>query len=77
MTRLKITDGDLLIVTCIAGSNHEFVDKINKSFHAWLKDKGLHNVEIIVAGGGKDQLDIKVLTVNDVFESEFLGGKNG
>ena len=71
MTKLKITDGDLIIVMLNSGSTADFLNRVRDSFQTWLTEKELHNVKVMVASGG-EQMNITVLTVNDVFEDEVL-----
>jgi len=73
MEILKVSDGDLLVVK-IGGpktssySRRQFVDEVKE----WVKNRGLHNVQILVHETDEDSASISVLTVNDPFENTVL-----
>jgi len=76
MEHLKITDGDCLIVTVTmeGGAKQEFLTGINKGMKAWCAKRGLNDVTILMYGhtGPHLDIDIKILSVNNVFENEVL-----
>lgn len=71
--RLKIADGDLIIVGAIDQKSGE---KMGKAINEWLKHRGVNDVEILISfGQGNDPQKITVLSVNDVFQDMVLDGK--
>jgi hypothetical protein len=76
MNKLKITDGDLVIITVTAegGTKQDFLAGVEKDIRAWLAKRGLGNVFVRTYGhtGPKLEIDIKVLSVNNVFEDTVL-----
>lgn len=77
ITNLKVTDGDLLIVHMEGDLGQTHIERVREKIKKWVDARGLQNVEILVSGG-KLNLQIAKLTVNDVFEDSVLkGDKNG
>ena len=79
MERLKISDGDMVIVTLHGKVDHKFSRHMVETFEKWINARGLNNVELVMLnsnGGGddmsKETITVKVLSVNDVFEGTVL-----
>ncbi len=74
---LKVTDGDLLLVHMEGDLSQAHIERVREKIRKWIDARGLQNVELIVSGG-KLNMQIAKLTVNDVFEDEVLkGDENG
>lgn len=74
MDRLKISDGDLILIT-LGGdsltSNNMLV--VREHFHKWIKERGLEGCRLLVLSGlNASGVDIKVLSVNNIFEDTVL-----
>ena len=72
----KVSDGDLIIISgCSEG---HWSDHLRREFHdvvkKWASDRGLQECKVVLIPG-KEEINIKVLTVNDIFENEVLNKK--
>lgn len=77
ISTLKVTDGDLLLIHMEGDLSQAHIERVREKIKKWVEAKGLSNVEIMVSGG-KLNMQIAKLTVNDVFEDSVLKGeKNG
>jgi hypothetical protein len=74
--RLKIADGDLLIIHGNKGMDTDDIRKLGKMVEKWLKSRGLSNVELVATSSDADCVSFSVLSVNDVFEDAVLNGKS-
>lgn len=74
--RLKISDGDLVLVSFPTGiyKGSDPYKAISDSILTWVKNRGLNNVSITTICGPGTELTFQVLSVNDVFEQEVLNG---
>lgn len=71
---LKVADGDLIIVNMEGDLSQAHLERIREKLKKWVDARGLQGVEILVSGGKVD-MRITKLTVNDVFEDEVLKEK--
>lgn len=72
--RIKITDGDMVIITVTEDFNAELVDITTNKLKGWLKSKQLNNVDMLLVIG--KSFNIHVMSVNDVFEGTVLDEKS-
>jgi hypothetical protein len=71
--RFKISDGDMIIVPIKDDTPYSTSNMIRDYLTQWAKDRGLHDVRIMVANGIMDPSQgITVLSVNDIFEDVVL-----
>ena len=76
--KLKVTDGDFILIEHPQEITQESRSHIAKAIHSWLKSKGLNNVEAMMVSSDVGGFRFTTLTVNDVFENEIIkGDKNG
>lgn len=73
-SRLKITEGDLIIVTHSNAVAYSEALALVVSLQEWLHQRQLHDVKIIRnhLSNHSTGLDISVLSPIDVFESQIL-----
>ena len=76
MNRLKISDGDLLIVSFPSNFTDKILGEFRQNLAGWLRSKGLDNVNAIIVTADTPSVTFQSLSVNDVFEDTFLKGKN-
>lgn len=73
MSRIKVSDGDLVVVTVGGELNYEVLGAIARDLNSWFQMRGLHEVRLTVYHVRNSQgMEIKVFSVNDVFEDEVL-----
>lgn len=76
MSRLKITNGDLLFINVTYGTSlsKEWLIELDGKIRKWLASKGLSDVQLEIYGGSGAGFEItyQVLSVNDVFEDTVL-----
>lgn len=76
-SKFKITDGDMVMVNLKGKPTQDYLNRVRDRLEKWAKAKGLSNVEFLMSGGDIN-VQVNVLTVNDVFEDEVLkGDSNG
>lgn len=73
-SRLKITEGDLIIVTYSNAMAFSEATAFVSYLQDWLQQRQLHNVKIITnhVSSNDKSFDISVISSIDVFESEIL-----
>jgi hypothetical protein len=74
MDRIKVSDGDLIIMT-VGGdtSTSNALTILREKIEQWADERGLQGCRVLVAGGvGAHGTDIKVLSVNNIFEDVVL-----
>lgn len=72
MMRLKIAEGDLIIIGAI---NKATAMKLGEGINEWLKHRGISDVNIMLGFGeeySNTPATITVLSVNDVFQDVVL-----
>jgi len=70
---IKVSDGDLIIVVVPGGMGEKQMRTISDSFSDWVSKRGLQDIMINVYGNTSAiGMDIKVISVNNVFENEVL-----
>lgn len=69
--RLKVSDGDLVVIV-LGGEVASFqFTQIRSQFSDWFKKRGLVGVDVVIVGGVDHKgLDIKILSVNDIFDEQ-------
>lgn len=72
INKSKITDGDLVFITLEGDVDQQIVSCIRSQMENWLKDKGLSNCKVAIAGGTDIKVNLNILTVNDIFDNEVL-----
>jgi hypothetical protein len=71
--RIKVSDGDLLLVEYGGQPTQEHVDALFDDIEMWLKERGLDNVSTtMMAHPEVTGIKISVLSVNDLFEEQVL-----
>lgn len=74
INRIKISDGDMLVISAGGGSwsdssRKKLLDEVGK----WLNKRGLHDVEAIMIPNSKsEETTFNVFSVNDIFEDTVL-----
>lgn len=76
MNRLKISDGDLIVITMGGELTQSHMSIIREKFEQWIGERGLQECRVLVMSGvGEEGISIKVLSVNNIFEDEVLNKK--
>lgn len=75
LANLKVSDGDLLIISFKGDVSSAFIDRFKKKLESWIKIKGLINVEIMITSVDQG-FEIVKISVNDIFEEQILKGDN-
>ncbi len=70
--RVKITDGDLLMVCHSREMTTEAQSKLGQIINSWLQSKDLKNVSAYLHPVDAKGMSFKVLSVNDIFEEQIL-----
>ena len=75
--RVKISGGDLIIISFPRSMAWEQMKDFTRQVELWLLDNGLGDVRITSINGGENPLSLTVLSPTDAFEEVVLGAKNG
>lgn len=73
--RLKVTNGDLLIVHHPYGGSDFSRDEFEREIRNWLTKRDLGDVKVISTESFNEDVNVtkfSVISVNDVFEDEVL-----
>lgn len=76
MQRIKVGDGDLVIIKYPEGRSYQASEIMQEVKH-WVEKRGLQEVRIISATSSKEatEIDICVLSVNDMFQDVVIDDK--
>lgn len=74
MNRIKISDGDLVIVSHSADSSSWMAERLGVAIEEWIKARGLQDVKVMHSENQPKGVPttVTVLTVNNVFDEEVL-----
>lgn len=77
MDRLKITDGDFVVIQAGYGMSAYDAMEIAKHIKEWCVKRGLNDVQVAsVPAHEGTEFKVYLLSVNDVFEEMVLKGNN-